>query len=222
VREYVYKNGRRYGSSSYSETYKLPNDEQEQDRLDMLHHIFMLILDGASFIAPIGPTPQRILDIGTGTGIWAMDVADAYPSAEVIGIDLSPIQPVWVPPNCQFIIDDVETDWPYPPSQAFDLVHTRTMMGAIKDWPRLYKQSFDHLKPGGWIEVQESDAWITSDDDSKDRAPAVRKWVEEIDRGSVAIGARLNVASTHKESIEKTGFKNVHQKYTKVINAFCG
>ncbi|KAG4282237.1 hypothetical protein FPRO04_13358 [Fusarium proliferatum] len=36
---------------------------------------------------------KRILDVGTGTGIWAMDVADEHPEAEVLGVDLSPIQP---------------------------------------------------------------------------------------------------------------------------------
>jgi methylase of polypeptide subunit release factors len=33
-----------------------------------------------------------VLDIGTGTGIWAIDFADEHPEAEVIGTDLSPIQ----------------------------------------------------------------------------------------------------------------------------------
>jgi hypothetical protein len=28
-------------------------------------------------------------------GIWAMDVADAYPSASVIGVDIAAIQPDW-------------------------------------------------------------------------------------------------------------------------------
>lgn len=39
--------------------------------------------------------PARILDLGTGTGIWAIDMADKYPDAEVIGVDLSVIQPKW-------------------------------------------------------------------------------------------------------------------------------
>jgi len=53
-----------------------------------------LLLDGKLHLAPLD-APHRILDIGTGTGIWAIDVADEYPMAEVIGTDLSPIQPRW-------------------------------------------------------------------------------------------------------------------------------
>jgi SAM-dependent methyltransferase len=62
------------------------------------------MLDGELFRAPISNAPGRVLDVGTGTGIWAMDFADEYPNAEVIGIDLSPIQPSWVPTNCKFLV----------------------------------------------------------------------------------------------------------------------
>lgn len=48
---------------------------------------------------------------GTGTGIWAIDMADTYPAAQVIGTDLSPVQPIFVPPNCRFEVDDFELDW---------------------------------------------------------------------------------------------------------------
>jgi cyclopropane fatty-acyl-phospholipid synthase-like methyltransferase len=61
-------------------------------------------------LAPIS-SPHRILDVGTGTGIWAIDAADKYPSADVVGTDLSPIQPSWVPPNCRFEVDDAERRW---------------------------------------------------------------------------------------------------------------
>ena len=57
--------------------------------------------------------PQRILDVGTGTGIWAIDAAYLYPDAHILGTDLSPIQPAWVPPNCQFEVDDCELEWLY-------------------------------------------------------------------------------------------------------------
>jgi methylase of polypeptide subunit release factors len=57
--------------------------------LDLHHEIFLRMLSGRLHDAPIGKQPQRILDIGTGTGIWAIDMADTYPSAEVIGTDLT-------------------------------------------------------------------------------------------------------------------------------------
>lgn len=45
-------------------------------RLDIIHHIYLLMMDDKLFLAPIDPNPQNILDIGTGTGIWAMDVGE--------------------------------------------------------------------------------------------------------------------------------------------------
>lgn len=62
------------GSYLTSTGYVLPNDEREQDRLDIHHHMTNLVLGGKLHLAPIGKTPQRILDIGTGTGIWAIEM----------------------------------------------------------------------------------------------------------------------------------------------------
>lgn len=72
-------------------------------RLDLSHHIYCLIVDGALYQAPLQKDSiKRCLDFGTGTGIWAIDFADEFPSCEVIGTDLSPIQPSSVPPNLSF------------------------------------------------------------------------------------------------------------------------
>lgn len=98
ILNYEYSNGRRYHGYR-SGAYVLPNDEDEQDRLDLLHHIFLMLLDGKLYASPVASDPQRVLDIGTGTGIWALDFGDEYPGSEVVGTDLSPIQPSWVPPN---------------------------------------------------------------------------------------------------------------------------
>jgi hypothetical protein len=76
--------------------------------------------------------------MGTGTGIWAIDFAGEFPSVVVIGNDLSPIQPSWVPPNCTFVIDDLESPWLYR-SEPFDFIYGRAIAGSIKDWPYLYK-----------------------------------------------------------------------------------
>lgn len=65
-------------------------------------------------------------------------VADQYPSAEVIGVDLSPIQPSWVPPNLRFLVDDFEDEWLN--GDNFDLVHMRSTIQVIKDLPRLLRR----------------------------------------------------------------------------------
>ena len=65
----------------------MPTDEKEQDRLDLHHEILLQLMDYKHHLAPLD-TPHRILDIGTGTGIWAVDMAYRYPCAEVTGTDL--------------------------------------------------------------------------------------------------------------------------------------
>ncbi|PNH52362.1 hypothetical protein VD0003_g4944 [Verticillium dahliae] len=68
------ENGRTYHAFREGK-YVLPNDEGENERLDLQHHLYTLTFDGKLFTCPAGrdkPIVQA-LDAGTGTGIWAMD-----------------------------------------------------------------------------------------------------------------------------------------------------
>lgn len=64
---HTYERGRRYHSFKNGR-YPIPNDDVEQNREDMKHAMLMELTDGKLFYAPIGENPQKILDIGTGTG----------------------------------------------------------------------------------------------------------------------------------------------------------
>ncbi|KAJ5240878.1 uncharacterized protein N7469_002469 [Penicillium citrinum] len=215
VKDYCYENGRRY--HSYREGhYVLPNDETEQDRQDLLHHVRNLTLNGSLFRAPVPTTPQRVLDIGTGTGIWAIDFADSYPSAEVIGTDLSPIQPSWVPPNLRFIVDDAESSWLFSTSRPFDFIHARDLGGAIADWNRLLHQSYLYLRPGGWIELQEFEVTLKSDDDSLRLAPTLCEFLDQLHAASEAFHRPMNIAEGHRQRLIEAGFEDVRDEVYKV------
>lgn len=54
--------------------YQFPNDEREQERLDLVHEMFFLAMEDRLYLAPLKDDISSILDIGTGTGIWAMQM----------------------------------------------------------------------------------------------------------------------------------------------------
>ena len=133
----------------------MPNDEFEQIRLSLVHRIFLDIFDGQLTSTPIDD-PDLVLDVGTGIGEWAIGMADQFPECEIIGTDISAIQPTSVPTNCFFELDDAELEWTRE-SDSFDLVHFRNMMGAFTDWHFIYTEAFRVIKPGGWIELVDFD-----------------------------------------------------------------
>jgi SAM-dependent methyltransferase len=120
----------------------------------MLHEMHLIQMDGALHNVPLPEEfSGQILDIGTGTGRWCRDMGDTYPASIIRGVDLSPTQSEWIPPNVFFEVDDVEADWTY--TTKFDYIHCRSMTGSIRDWPSLTAQCYSSLKPGGWVEFAE-------------------------------------------------------------------
>lgn len=214
VTNYEFKHGRRYHAYR-SGSYNFPNDELEQDRLDMVHHVFFRLLGDRLYTAPIEPEGIRVLDIGTGTGLWPIHFGDTYPEAKVIvGNDLSPIQPDWTPPNVKFVVDDVELDWIEP--EPFDLIHCRYMAGSIHDWPRLVQQMYDNLRPGGWVEFHESANTLYSEDGSLQPGNQIVAMMEGLMEACERIGRTMDPAPSIRGWVEEAGFTNVQQETHKL------
>ncbi|KKA18017.1 UMTA methyltransferase family protein [Rasamsonia emersonii CBS 393.64] len=155
--------------------YLLPNDEDESDRLDMVHEMVLTIMDRRLFFAPISEAPQRVLDLGTGTGIWAIDfevgchdeniLQPAKLFIQVMGIDLSPNQPTI------------------------------------------------NVAPGGWVEIQDWEANLTSQDNSTKNTSLEQYY-------DVVLGAfeKVGYVSSPGPHLEQwfcdVGFEDIHvEKY---------
>jgi SAM-dependent methyltransferase len=143
-------------------------------------------------------------------------MAEAYPTTEIIGTDLSPIQPNWAPPNVRFFIDDAESEWAFGPTEKFDYVHARSMGGGIGDWSRFLKQGWQSLKPGGWFEVQEFDCQVRSDDGTHEEARNFNYWMTLLVQASIKHGRPVNVAKSVRQWMIDAGFNNVTDDIYKV------
>jgi trans-aconitate methyltransferase len=175
------------------------------------------MIGGHLFRAPINRNPQRVLDLGTGTGIWAIDFADEFPSAFVIGTDLSPIQPTSVPVNCKFYVDDFESEWTFGPEEKFDFIHGRSLGGTVANYDLLFQRIFDNLNPGAWVEMQEFEAdYFSPDDPTMSKAPNCKKWAQLGNHASEKAGRIFAVAGDQKQKMVDIGFEDVHDDVYKV------
>ncbi|KAL8362981.1 hypothetical protein RB601_008989 [Gaeumannomyces tritici] len=140
-------------------------------------------------------------------------------SIQVIGVDLSPIQPSFVPPNVTFYVDDLEAEWTY--NQPFDFVYTRMMSASIADWPKLFGQVFENLSPGGWIELLDPVSPIYCDDGTLPKDSAIYRWSNLLAEAAAKLGSRLDSSLTYKDQLLDAGFTNVVQTtYKWPINAW--
>ncbi|KAM7199090.1 S-adenosyl-L-methionine-dependent methyltransferase [Naviculisporaceae sp. PSN 640] len=154
--DYVIACGRQYVGNYY-----MPVDQEEQTRCYVMHQVYLKLFNLELTTVPLDD-PKYILDVGTGIGEWAIGMAEKYPQAEVFGTDIAPIQPTQqVPFNVEFNIENAEEEW-VRPANTFDLVHFRSMAGAFSDWRYIYEQTFECLRPGGWIEVLDFDDMFTA------------------------------------------------------------
>ncbi|KIV98443.1 uncharacterized protein PV09_09741 [Verruconis gallopava] len=204
--DYRLEDGRTY--HAYPDVkYLLPNDEQELNRLDLQHELFLHIGSRKLYIAPLPQDVQSVLDLGTGTGIWAIDFADQHESACVVGLDISPVQPKFVPPNCSFYLNDIEKDWMQ--RGQLDFVHLRDMATSIRNWHGVFEQAMRHLKPGGYIELQEF-CFPYLCHESWNKSSKILNWSKHYMRACSEIGLNLQAPLKWEEDLRKSGFEDVH------------
>ncbi|KAG0652066.1 Secondary metabolism regulator LAE1 [Hyphodiscus hymeniophilus] len=168
-----------------------------------------------NYFAPLS-NPKRILDIGTGTGQWAIEIGDEFPNAEVQATDLSPIQPSSVPENVHFFIDDAsEEDWTLPP-EHFDYIHTRILLGCFADFRDVIRRGLHYLQPGGFMESQEIMSTPCCNDGTMPLDWPFLEWSRFGNEAAEKAGRPLEVAHELKNWYEEAGFVDVQEAVFKL------
>ncbi|KAI9877266.1 MAG: hypothetical protein M1830_004375 [Pleopsidium flavum] len=197
---YSSENGRHY----CNETYFMPNDDTEQTRLNILHQVYLMLLDGELTTAPLPRRIQRVLDVGTGPGDWAITMGEKYCGAEVIATDISVFQPTDVPRNVLFQIDDATEEWTF--TQPFDFIHLRNLSGAFSDWGSIYMEAYKHLKPGGYLEIAEFED-IQMPKSSPNSYVSI--FAAAVQAAAEKAGTPVGTGHLKRSLLEGAGFRNV-------------
>lgn len=121
-------------------------DRQLEKRRQDTLHITYLTAFRCLLQAILPPHPDRqytILDLGCGTGIWALDMAFSRPNVKVVGLDIgdAPSDARGRPGNLHFLpgVDFEGPEWPLPEG-AFDVVRCGFLAGSVSDWPALLQR----------------------------------------------------------------------------------
>lgn len=184
--------------------YLLPKDAEEDQRLRYqhyaLHHAF-----GNHYLVPLSPETRTILDVGSGTGIWAIDMANAFPQAHVVGVDIALTSlPPLLPKTCLFCRADVLQGLPFP-DQQFDFTHQRLLVLAIpvSHWPLVVQELVRVTRPQGWVELLEVGATV------QNAGPATERLLSWLRDTAEASGIELAMVTRLGDLLRQAGCQAV-------------
>ncbi|PON20323.1 hypothetical protein TGAM01_v210822 [Trichoderma gamsii] len=148
---------------SDADDYVLGREYSEGLRLETQHLLFN-IHNGYTIDPKIPISPgMKIADIGTGTGIWLLDVARQVPSTvQLDAFDISDKQFPHKdsrPDNMSCRILDAFSQVPDELIGVYDVVHLRLWCCIVRDCntAALIQHATQLLKPGGYLQWDEAD-----------------------------------------------------------------
>ncbi|KAG2183029.1 hypothetical protein INT44_006010 [Umbelopsis vinacea] len=132
------------------------DDFKEIDRSQRQHYVLKSIRK-TNHWAPYN-RDGVILDIGTGHGDWAYEVASTYPKSKIIALDLNPPHaPATILNNLVFKHIDITQRWDIE-DNSVDFVFQRDMNRVLlkSNWDHILREMYRVTQPGGVLEILES------------------------------------------------------------------
>ena len=164
---------------------------EEQARLATLNRI-----TNASFLAFLGLRgSESVLEVGSGLGLLAAEVAEAIPRGRVVGVEYSAAQLARAPAgiaNLTFRQGDAH-QLEFDPG-TFDVVYCRYLLEHVANPVQVLREVRRVLKPGGRLYVQENDISLVRNDPPTPAFDRVWEAFAELQSrlgGDALIGRRL-------------------------------
>ncbi|KAJ6483820.1 S-adenosyl-L-methionine-dependent methyltransferase [Mycena vitilis] len=125
-----------------------------------MHTAITGYFDGKLSLAPVADLhPRKILELGCGSGAWAIQAATEFPDAQIFSVDVSPLPDRKIPSNISFKLGDLTRALDFE-EITFDVVHARFVMIHVPDGESVIKRAAALVKPGGLLILEDAD--ITS------------------------------------------------------------
>ncbi|KAK0193400.1 S-adenosyl-L-methionine-dependent methyltransferase [Armillaria mellea] len=188
--------------------YVLPSDALEKQRLELQHALVRRALcDGKSVLPPVVLMPgDRVLDSATGSGAWALSLAEEVPSSvSLTAIDIqSKIFPESFPQNVEFLLHSV-MDLPSQWTDTFTLVNQRFLYAALTgpQWKVALGELHRVVAPGGWVQLVEGT--VTSGDMGPFSMKLNNLWSALLAHKGLLIG----IGNRLPDMLTQAGFVNV-------------
>ncbi|KAJ7204464.1 hypothetical protein GGX14DRAFT_460500 [Mycena pura] len=151
--------------NNYSEVYRLPADDEELDRLNKQHEMFVEVMGKYPPCLPeimqdnVPGERKACLDLGCGSGVWIMGLATEFPESLCVAVDLVPMQSPTMPDNCRSEVDDINLGLEHFYGD-FNVVHARLISSGIKDYQSVIDQMAHCLRPAGLLDIMEFDFYV--------------------------------------------------------------
>ncbi|GCF08821.1 class I SAM-dependent methyltransferase [Dictyobacter arantiisoli] len=186
--------------------YLLAHDLPEHNRLEFQHFFLKGVLH-TNYQAPLDKTSlQAILDVGSGTGRWVIEMAQSFPQATVTGLDLVETA-ITDPPNILFVQHNALDGLPFA-NDCFDYLHSRLLVAGIPAaaWSSLLLEYVRVTRPGGWIELLEGGTTFVN------IGPCTQQYLTWWDQISRQRGIDASLISQLPEIMQRIGVKNLRKR----------
>ncbi|BEI82164.1 hypothetical protein CcaverHIS002_0300320 [Cutaneotrichosporon cavernicola] len=173
----------------------------ESVRLNALEDMHLALLNPGhdhlitAHLARVHATGRRskVLDVGIGTGTWAILLARHHPYADVVGIDIS-----WAAFQSPVELPHENLDF-----YTVDLIHVKSMVMDIPHYPQLVQRLSRVLRPGGVLILVESElSYVSARGPPSD---SVVIWSEALRRALAAKNTDADIPRRLDRAIAATG-----------------